>query len=235
MRRWYRTWISQGRLCTFQVVVGETDLLVRARDDLSRDALEAAFEARSQLEAYLRRHPRFGASLRPLSVDPLAPPLVREMAEGAARAGVGPMAAVAGAIAEFVGRRLGERSSEVMVENGGDLFLQLEAEALVGIYAGASPWSQRVGLRVPPGRWGLCTSSGTVGHSLSFGRADAACVLAEGAALADAAATAVGNLVRNGLKEALRYAARIPGVHGALVIQGSQLGSWGALELVELG
>lgn len=235
MRRWYRSWIGQRRLRTFQVVVGETDLLVRAREDLSREALEAAFEARSQLLAYLRRHPEFGLSLRPLPVDPLAPWVVRQMAWGAARAGVGPMAAVAGAIAEFVGRRLAERSPEVMVENGGDCFLQLEAEAVVGIYAGRSRWSHRVGLRLPPGRWGVCTSSGTVGHSLSLGRADAACVLADTAALADAAATAVGNLVRDGLDEALRCASRIPGVRGVVVIQGSRLGSWGQVELVELG
>ncbi|MCA1989441.1 MAG: hypothetical protein LDL07_09915, partial [Desulfarculus sp.] len=82
----------------------------------------------------------------------------------------------------------------------------------------------------------VCTSSGTVGHSLSLGRADAATILAKDAALADAAATALGNRVRTAadLATALDWAQGVPGVLGALVIKGSQLAAWGEVELVRL-
>ncbi len=119
------------------------------------------------------------------------------MAAAAQTAGVGPMAAVAGAIAECVGRELLEFSPEVIVENGGDIFLKVSHRRTVGIFAGDSPLTGRIGIQIEARDTplGVCTSSGTVGHSLSFGRADAVVVLAPAAALADAAATAIGNRV----------------------------------------
>jgi len=151
---------------------------------------------------------------------------------------VGPMAAVAGAIAEYVGRELLEFSPEIIVENGGDIFLACSRETRVGIFAGNSPLSLRVGLVVPAAghSWGVCTSSGTVGPSLSFGRADAVCILSSSASLADAAATAVGNLVRTpgDLEKGLEKAKAIEGVWGAVIILGEKLAAWGKIELVEI-
>ncbi len=153
---------------------------------------------------------------------------------------IAPMAAVAGALAERVGRALQQEplNPEVIVENGGDLYLEVTSPAIVSLFAGKSPLSHRVGLRIEAelSPLGVCTSSGSVGHSLSFGRADAACILAHQASLADAAATALGNLVPDAgaIDAALAWAASVPEILGAVVIVGDKLGAWGRVELVPL-
>jgi hypothetical protein len=124
------------------------------------------------------------------------------------------------------------------VENGGDIFLSLRRPRTVAIFAGASSVSERIGLALKPEQTpvGVCTSSRTVGPSLSFGCADAATIVASPAALADAAATALGNAVKGSetVQQALDLVAAIPGVRGAVVILGDQIGAWGEIELVPL-
>jgi len=153
-------------------------------------------------------------------------------------AGVGPMAAVAGAIAAQVGRELLESGHRVIVENGGDIFLKTDEPVVVGIYAGRSPLSMRIGLRIhPEGRaMAVCTSSGTVGHSVSFGNADAVCVIGASCALADAAATAIGNRISSkaDIQQAMEFGKRIPGTDGLVVIVKDRIALWGQLELVPL-
>jgi ApbE superfamily uncharacterized protein (UPF0280 family) len=163
------------------------------------------------------------------------------MIKAAAAADVGPMAAVAGAIAEYVGRDLLDAGEpEVMVENGGDIFLKRDKECVASIFAGQSPLNQKVGIRIPSPLMpiGLCTSSGTVGHSLSLGKADSVTVLAPSALLADAAATRLGNEVKAGdqrsINETLAVARAIPGILGVVIICGKNLGVWGEIDLVGL-
>jgi len=190
------------------------------------------------LESYLTAHPGFLEALAPWPEDPFAPPVAREMLAAAAKVGVGPMAAVAGALAARVGQALAPLSPEVIVENGGDIFIQVQQPATIALVAGKSPLSGRVGLKIDPawGPLGVCTSSGTVGHSLSFGKADAACVIAANAAFADAAATALGNRVPDAaaIPAALEWAGTIPEILGAVVIVGEKLGVWGQVELAPL-
>ena len=234
----YRTRMAREGLVGFRVVVRETDLLVLAARDFTPEVREVVVQERRQLEEYIDRHPEFLTALAPWPEDPYAPGVVREMIAAGARTGVGPMAAVAGALAERVGRRLMAQSVEVIVENGGDIFMSLTGPATVALFAGKSPLSHRVGLKIDPawGPLGVCTSSGTVGHSLSFGRADAACVLAPSAALADAAATALGNRVPDAgaIGAALDWVAGVPEVWGAVVIVGDKLGARGRVELAPL-
>jgi ApbE superfamily uncharacterized protein (UPF0280 family) len=160
------------------------------------------------------------------------------MIDAGRRAGVGPMAAVAGAIAEYVGRDLLAHSSEVVVENGGDIFLSMTDPATIAILAGSSPLSNRLAVRADFSHRpvGICTSSGTVGHSLSLGVADAVVVLSESTALADAVATALGNKVTGGadIEAAITTGKAIQGVLGLVMIVGAQLGVWGQVELVQL-
>jgi hypothetical protein len=236
--RTYRTRMARPGLVGFRVAVRETDLWVLAERDLTREIRQAVLQERRQLEAYIAAHPGFLPALSPWPEDPFAPPVVREMIGAAQKTGVGPMAAVAGALAERVGRALDALSAEIIVENGGDLYLKVASPATISLFAGRSPLSHRVGLKIDPemSPLGVCTSSGTVGHSLSFGRADAACVLAPSAALADAAATALGNLVQDAgsIAAALDWAAQAPELLGAVVIVGDKLGAWGRVELLPL-
>jgi ApbE superfamily uncharacterized protein (UPF0280 family) len=236
--RRYRTRMARPGLKGFPVAVKETDLWVLAARDFSTEVRELVIQERQQLEAYIAGHPGFVTTLTPWPADPFAPPVVREMIEAAAIAGVGPMAAVAGTLAARVGRHLAPLSPEVIVENGGDIFLAIIQPATVALWAGKSPLNQRVGLNLDPSLspLGVCTSSATVGHSLSFGRADAACVLAPSAALADAAATALGNRVQgpDTIAPALEWVATLPEILGAVIIVGDKLGAWGQVELVPL-
>ena len=236
--RTYRTRMARAGLTGFRVAVKETDLWVLAARDFSAEVREIVIQERQQLEAYIAANPGFLTTLAPWPEDRFAPPVVREMIEAAAATGVGPMAAVAGALAARVGRQLAPLSPEVIVENGGDIFLAIQQPATVALFAGQSPLSHRVGLHLDPSLspLGVCTSSASVGHSLSFGRADAACVLAESAALADAAATALGNRVQgpDTIAFALAWAAALPDILGAVVIVGEKLGAWGRVELVPL-
>jgi ApbE superfamily uncharacterized protein (UPF0280 family) len=234
--RTYRTRMARSGLAGFRVEVKETDLWVLAARDFSQEVREVVIQERQQLEAYIAGHPGFLTSLVPWPLDPFAPPVVREMIEAAAAAGVGPMAAVAGALAARVGRHLAPLSPEVIVENGGDIHLIITGPATVALFAGKSPLSHKVGLKLDPALspLGVCTSSATVGHSLSFGRADAACILAKSTALADAAA--LGNHIQGpeAIAPALEWVASLPEILGAVVVVGEKLGAWGQVELVPL-
>ena len=238
--RTYRVACRGQGLVPFTVRVKETDLWIQALGDYSQPALDSILRHRRGLEAYIEEHPRFLSSLTPLPQDPLAPPLVKAMLAAGLAAGTGPMAAVAGAVAQFVAQDLLELSPQVVVENGGDIYLALERETTVGLLAGKSPLSGKLGIKVPAQAMPLavCTSSGTVGPSLSLGRADAATILAKDAALADAAASALGNRVRNrgDLAGAVEWVAQwIPGIVGALAVLDDRLAAWGEISLVELG
>lgn len=236
--RFYRDWTRDTDLVSFNVVVKETDLWIRARRNLRSKAFKSVIKHREPLEKYVVRNPIFLTTLEPYHAGEDAPVMVRRMAQAAATVGVGPMAAVAGAIAEEVGKDLLEFSPEVIVENGGDIFMKATRERLVGVYAGDSPFTGKIAVRIHAEDMpiGIATSSGTVGHSLSFGRADAAIVLAESACLADAAATALGNRVksRTDIGSAIEWAQDVPGLLGVLVIKGSDMGVWGKVELVRL-
>ena len=238
VERTYRDFESRGAWVAFTAAMEETDLYIRADRDLSREALEAIRRAREAVEGYIHEHPRFGASLDPLPFDPEAPPVVQEMLLAAQRTSVGPMAAVAGAIAESVGTSLRAFSPNVIVENGGDVFLATEKEVTVGVFAGRSPLSMQLGLRIPPDQTpcGLCTSSGQVGPSLSLGQADAVTVWASSTALADAAATALANRVGTveDIEPTLDVARSTDGLMGALVVIRDRIGVWGPMELVGL-
>ena len=248
-RGYRRRSLAQG-LTSFAVRVEESDLYIltdAGTDDEARQCENLARERllfyRQQLERYIQRRPEFLTSLVPLEDDELAPAIVRAMLKAAILAEVGPMAAVAGAVAEYVGRDLlAAGSKEVVVENGGDLFLARSQETVVEIFAADSPHSGRVGVKLAADAMpaGLCTSSATIGHSLSFGSADAATVLADSATLADAAASWLGNMIGPeygrdcGIAEALPQILAISGVRGVLAIRGKLLGAAGEIDLVSL-
>lgn len=236
--RFYRRWLRPGSRTGFRVTVKETDLYIQADAPLEAVARESALQQRAYIESYGERFPDFLTTMRPWRLGVPAPTIVREMTAASAAAGVGPMAAVAGAVAQQVGRALLRYSREVVVENGGDIFLCTREPLTLGIFAGSSPLSMQVGIRVGGGLQpvGVCTSSGTVGHSFSSGRADAVCVVAADCSLADALATAVGNRVAQpqDLQPALDFGRSVAGIHGLVVILDKRVGCWGAIELVAL-
>ena len=237
--RFYRHWIKDSGLISFNVVVEQTDLYIRSQRNLKDKALNSVLKHRGSVEAYIGRHPLFLTTLDAYQAEAEAPAIVKEMARVSQLTGVGPMAAVAGAIAEAVGRDLLAFSPEIIVENGGDIFMKISRKRLVGIYAGQSPFTKKIALEILPGETplGISTSSGTVGHSLSLGSADAVIVLSSSAALADAAATALGNIVKaaDDIPKVIEEAQSIEGLGGVVAIIGDKMSVWGKMRIVPLG
>jgi ApbE superfamily uncharacterized protein (UPF0280 family) len=236
--RKYRNLVEAARLPAFRVVVKETDLLVHAEKKLEHETRELVLEHRGYVEAYIKAHPDFAAALTPWRLDGPAPNIVVDMVKAGENAGVGPMAAIAGAVAEHAGLGLLKSTDHVIVENGGDVFIKTGAPLTVGIFAGKSPLNLRFGIRLSgrPEPMAVCTSSGTVGHSLSLGQADAVCVVADSCSIADAAATAIGNQVQSmaDIEYAIDKGKRIEKIRGIIIIVGKKMGIWGDLEVVPL-
>jgi ApbE superfamily uncharacterized protein (UPF0280 family) len=236
--REYRNYVKADNLTKFEVIEKETDLLILADNNLYDKALAQVLRYRGEIDKFISTHPKFAKSYSPVWTGFKAPPIIKEMARAARKARVGPMAAIAGTLAEFVGKELLEFTQELIVENGGDIFLKINQPRKVGIFAGNSPFSEKVALEVEPRKkpFSVCTSSGTVGPSFSFGRADAVVVIAQKAALADAAATAIGNVVKeiSDIEHGLKLAKRIRGLEGVLIIKDDQMGALGKVKLVPL-
>ncbi len=171
------------------VKIGESDLHLgvpkKASAAVFARAESALRELRGPLEAYAGGHPEFVKALSPIPENDAMPYIVITMCKSAQKAGVGPMAAVAGAVNDILAKELLKLTDELILENGGDIFIKTRVERNILVYAGKSPLSGKLGIRLPPGTWGVCTSSGTVGHALSFGKADAALIITKPADVGD--------------------------------------------------
>jgi len=204
-------------------------------------AKEEIKQRRKELERFMRWHPYFLVTLESYQIEEKnkIPEIVIRMTESAEKFGIGPMSAVAGTLAEFAVEAMHDAGATyAMVDNGGDVALISDREVLVGIYAGESPFSNRIALKLHPSSslLGVCTSSGTVGHSISFGNADAATVISNSASLSDAAATALGNsvTVAQSVSKAFGVIKHVQGIKGALIIYKDTLATWGEIpEVVE--
>lgn len=224
---------------TFQVVLEHTDLFVTAEADLAQPMLDHVRELRGELKSFMLLTPGFRESLVPVPAPETAPLVAREMARAAAAVNVGPMAAVAGAFAQLVADRFAARSPNLIVENGGDIYMHSTRERIVALL-GDPESGARLGLRLGPRDFpvSLCASSATIGPSLSLGKGELVVVRAKSGALADAAATALANLIDGGedldlLLSRARGMERL-GVEGVFAQAGGRLGVWGKMELVAL-
>lgn len=242
-RRVYRRESDGSRFTSFAVTIKESDLWIAVSspafsENLQQRCEQMTWQLRYQLERYLADRPQIQASFEPYLLEADAPLILQKMARAGNQAGVGPMAAVAGAIAEAVGLFLLDYTSEVIVENGGDIFISVNEPVNIGVYAGNSPLSGKLALHIEPARTplGVCTSSATVGPSLSLGNADAAVAISSSTPLADAAATALGNMVNSSddFQVALDYARSLDQISGALLICGDKIAAWGEVELVKV-
>lgn len=218
----------------------ETIVTIQADD---RSHIEAAKEAiihhRNELERYISADPFFKTSLEPYDLKGDAPEIVRRMVKAGNAMDIGPMSAVAGTISALAVEAMMESgASFAVVDNGGDIAIINDRPVVMGIYAGESPL-KNLGFTLEPrdSITGVCTSSGTVGPSISFGMADAAVVFSDDVSLADSAATALGNATEPGkdsVENAFDAVRNVEGIKGAIVIQGEFIGFWGDIpELVK--
>ncbi|HSO85705.1 MAG TPA: UPF0280 family protein [Draconibacterium sp.] len=241
-KRTYRTQFNSARFQSFEVKYLETDLWIGVnlssfREEMKAVAFEKIKELRTRLDEYILLELFFKKSLKPFKPSEIAPGEAKEMAAAAEKAGVGPMAAVAGLFAREVGETLLQNFSveEMVIENGGDIFTLLKNELVLSVFAGESPLSERIGLVIPSekNKLGICTSAGTVGPSLSFGKADAVVVICEDVLLADAFATAFGNKVKsaNDVEKVINLSEKYPEILSLLIICEDKVGIKGDFEM----
>ena len=202
-------------------------------EDFVEVAKNSIQKQRSLLENYIRSDPFFRVTLEPYEVLNSAPEIVCRMAGAGQAVDIGPMGAVAGTIAWMAVEDMVDAGAKyAFVDNGGDVALFTDRPLMIGVYAGESSIKDLV-LEIQPTNeiMGICTSSGTVGPSISFGNADAALVVSHDVSLADAAATALGNVVvdNEGLEIAFNKVKNVEGISGALVVKSDKFAVWGKL------
>lgn len=229
--------VTKKGLYRARKVIKQTNLLVISdRSEAVNAAIDSVLHHRKLLEVYIDHNPGYQYALSPVKVEEDAPRVVKMAAEAVEMAKVGPMAAIPGALAELAVEAMKSYGGSTnIVENGGEMAGYSMSPINIGIHAGPSVLSDRIGfhLREKDFPIGIATSSATVGHALTFGEADAAVVIADSASIADATATAVCNAVRGkdvgaSIQRGLRVAKMLP-IRSALIIRGKRIGTVGKL------
>lgn len=223
----------------FQVVVEQTDLWIIAEQDLSREIGDFVQKTRARLKTYIELHPEFLTSLSPVDIAPGAPKIAQDMVRAAKVCNVGPMAGVAGAMAQAAAEEFAEKSPNILVENGGDIYIFSSRPRTVGLLPDPKR-DMNLGLKLNVSDFpvALCASSGRIGHSLSLGQGDLVVVRAQNAALADCAATALANMLKNkkdvNAVLALTKELAKDGLQGVFTQFDDRLGIWGEMELTAI-
>jgi len=234
--------MDSERFKSFTVEHLETDLWIGIdkdsfKDNLSSFCLERIKLYRHQLDEYISIAPIFKNSLVPLQFDPKAPEIAQDMIIQSQNTSTGPMSCVAGAFVNWLGTDIMKNFNpkELVIENGGDIFILAKEDINVAVYAGSSPLSGKIGILIPPDFTpiGVCTSSGTVGPSLSFGKSDATMIACRNAALADGYASFFGNQVTNpdGIHSLLESISKIPEIISAIIVCEDKFGINGKFNL----
>lgn len=236
--RTYRSRFSDDERRWFCVKFLESDLWIGVDSGSYRASMEAdtyamLVELRRSMDAYLLMDPAYKAALTPYDAGLEAPNILKEMSRVSHKTGIGPMSAVAGAVAKKVAEFLG--TQEVIVENGGDIYAQAASDMDISVFAGQSPLSEKIGLHIPAADFplGICTSSGTVGPSLSLGRADAVMIVCKDVMLADSYATAMANRIKtvNDLQSVIDRISDLPDILGAIAVKDDRMAITGCYEL----
>jgi ApbE superfamily uncharacterized protein (UPF0280 family) len=237
-KRFYRKLIRRSGYKSFEIVAGESDIWISVPEDsyrveLERLLLDYLISLRTQLLHFGKRHPEFFTSLMPVEVPLLAPTIVRKMAEAARTVGVGPMAGVAGAINLFIGKKLKELEiPEFMIENGGDVYVSSRCSVTLAVITGRPELDGKLGISLPPGEWGVCSSSSRIGHSLSLGNTILATVISKDPVISDCAATFMGNSRNEG--EFINRSERLVEVEGVLGLINGRFVIRGNVNLVRI-
>ena len=238
----YRNSFSKERFQSFIITYKEADLWVGIdpdsfQEEMKELALSTLKAIWDELGAYFEIDPFFKKSLKPCPLKDTAPSIAKQMASVGEKAGVGPMASLKAIICELVGKALLENFSirEMVIENGGKLFVSLQNPLTVSIFAGDSPLSGMVGLEIKAEQTplGVCTFAQTERTPMNFGKADAVIVASKDPAMADAFTTALGNLIKKpgNVEKVLKRADNVPEILAAVLVCEDQIGIRGEFEL----
>lgn len=240
--RSYRSRFSNDERRWFCVKFLESDLWIGVdrgsySATMETDAYAMLVDLRRTMDAYMLMDPQYKAALTPYDAGVEAPMILRDMSKVSHKTGIGPMSAVAGAVALLVANFIKDHfgAKEVIVENGGDIYALVHADMDIAVFAGQSPLSEKIGLHIPASSFplGICTSSGTVGPSLSLGCADAVMIVCNDVLLADSYATAMANRISgvNDLQPVIDRISDTPDILGAIAVKDDRMAITGQFEL----
>jgi len=233
----YRSKVKSREKYKWKVVYKYSDILISS-DSYIKDRVEKPLrEIYKLLEFCIEKDPSFLKSLSPVRIKSYFPEIIKKMCEKSAIFNVGPMATVAGAVCEYLAANLNKYCSQLIIENGGDVYIKSKRDINVGVYLKNKYFKDRINLKIKRGNtpYGLCSSSGSFGHSLSLGKSDLVVVLAESTISADGAATAVANSISShaDISKAINHYKKVNDIEGILIVKDSKIGLWGSLELIE--
>lgn len=240
--RTYREHFKTGRWTCFTLKHKETDVWIGVdknsyQPEMPEYCKTLICDLRISMEEYIRKDPHYLTALVPYDAKESAPDILKQMSAVSHRTGIGPMSAVAGAVALYIIEALKKKYNiqEGIVENGGDIYADIKEDMDISVFAGASPLSEKVGLHINAKQapLGICTSSGTVGPSLSFGKADAVMIICKDVLLADGYATKFANFVRKpeDINPVLEKIGKIEEILSAMIIKGDKMGVIGKFEM----
>lgn len=234
--RYYRTYIASEKSKSFNITIFESDLQIYTDGQLQVALEEELKMIRDTIEGYTKKNPDFVESLVPIALESDDPLIINHMKKASKKLGVGPMATVAGAVAHYLGEKYYQNTNELIIENGGDLYVYSTEHKTILLHGGADATVKNLSIKIDKTQLpiGVCTSSGKVGHSLSLGNCDAVTVLAKDTLVADAAATAFGNLLKTkaDINSVLQYSKTFKDISGVIAIVDDQMGAWGAFEFI---
>jgi len=237
--------MRQGRFNSFVVSYKQSDLWIgvnpiECSDELKSFALDELKNLWDKLEDFIDIHSIIQKSLSPIEIPKNSPSEITKMIQSGNKAGIGPMSSVAGFFSEYIGKLIENKyhPEEIIVENGGDIYLNVKDKITISIFAGNSPLSEKIGIKIPASKTplGICTSSGKFGPSLSSGNADAVMIICSDTAQSDAFATAFGNKVKSptDIESTLQETEKFTEILSAIIICDDKIGIRGKFEIVAL-
>ncbi len=231
--RKYREWSNSNDLILSNVKDFESDLYILSESNVEEIAIKEVRRIRNIIFKYGEENIDFFKSRIPLKVKDHDPKIIKHMKESSKKANVGPMASVAGAVNFYLSKKLENICKTLIIENGGDLYIKSNKERIINIYAGESIFKDKIKI-IEKGEIGICTSSGIMGHSLSFGKADAVVVKDKDTLVADSFATSIGNMIKTkeDIEKGLKFAKK-NNLEGVIIIAFNKIGIWGNIKLVK--
>ena len=231
----YRNNVKTREKYHWKITYQYSDMLLGSDKDIAGLIEEPLKEIYCCLHSCFKEDPAFLKSLSPVSIKPGYPEIIKKMCLLSAGFNVGPMAAVAGTVNEFLAEKINKYCGSLIIENGGDLYLRSKKDRVLVIYVKNKYFKDFISIRIKSESMpcGVCASSGTFGHSLSLGKCDLAVVMSKSAITADAAATAVANSIscKDDILKSIEHFRNCRGIDGLLLIKEDKIGLWGNIEL----
>lgn len=235
----YRKNISiKGKYC-YRLKYKYTDLFITSDRDILKELKSPVLSFYKEIEKIISGDPIFERSLVPVEIKNHYSPFIKKMCYAAGIFGVGPMATVAGAICDRIAESIAHSCRFLMIENGGDIFIKSASGVKVGLYSSSSYFLDRLNVEFDAEQTpcGICSSSGSMGHSLSLGSSDLVTIMSDSTIQADAAATAVANFIKeqDDIEKAISQYKKNKEIKGMVIIKGDRIGIWGAIQLGSIG